>query len=295
MTSDKILGSSNKLFWLASYPKSGNTWFRIFLSNLVNSSDAVDINNLSFGQYPVLRSMFDELNGFCSTDLSVGEIERIRPTGLSWLNLNSDSEQYFKTHAAFSYNDRDMPVLGSNASGIAGALYFVRNPLDVCISYAHHGGVSIDTSIEILANPDLKSHSLNSVHFLPEFVGSWSQHVESWVNADDLNVHVIRYEDMLNASIQTFTGACEFLRVTTDSHLIQESLGRCNFNSLQKIEEEIDFVEKPISAERFFRKGIAGDWQNTLSDKQVEKIVQLHAETMRKFGYLDERNNPKVY
>lgn len=294
MSSTKKIDSSNKLFWLASYPKSGNTWFRIFLMNLFNPDKDLDINQLGFNQFANQRSNFDEINGFCSTDLSVDEINRIRPAGLSWLSQNSDSELYFKTHSAFTFNDLGVPVLGSKTSGTAGALYFVRNPLDVCISYAHHGDISIDRSIDVMADDKFTSHPRNTTHFIPEHLGNWSQHVNSWVNSREIDVHVVRYEDMLARPLETFTGACEFLGVTFDSPSIQESLNQCRFEVLQAKEKNTSFVEKPVRAERFFRKGISGDWRNRLNDKQIEKIVATHGQTMKKFDYLDVNGNPKI-
>jgi len=114
--------NTNNIFWLASYPKSGNTWFRIFLSNFLSGEKMpLNINSIGHGQYPNNRQNFDALNGFSSTDLSLDEINRIRPIGLEWLSHNTDNTLFFKTHAAYTHNPDQTPVLGSTKTGIAGS------------------------------------------------------------------------------------------------------------------------------------------------------------------------------
>jgi len=266
--------SDNKIFWLASYPKSGNTWFRLFLTSLLNESDSsFDFNQLGYGQEPGKRKHFDELNGFSSTSLSLAEINQIRPATLSWFNHSVNEKQFFKTHSAYVYNEDRSPVLGSTQTGIAGAVYFVRNPLDVCISYAHHCNESIDDSIERMANKRMKSHKANKTCFIPEELGSWSENVSSWVNTQNIPVMVLRYEDMLANTFDTFSKACDFLKLEKDLTSIQNSINDCDFKKLQKLEQNTVFTEKPSVSESFFRKGVAGDWVNTLSSTQVERIV----------------------
>ncbi|RBP49933.1 sulfotransferase domain-containing protein [Arenicella xantha] len=295
MSSGNVKNGSHDFFWLASYPKSGNTWFRIFLTSLFNGENTpLDINSLGHGQVPNLRRILDELNGFDSVDLSFDELNCIRTEGLRWLSQTNQSNVYYKTHAAYTYNQNNRPVLGGRCDGIAGALYFIRNPLDVCISYAHHAGVSVDKSIEVLANGELKSQSLHGNIHIPEDVLCWSQNVKSWLSTEDLAVTVIRYEDMLVEPMTTFSKACEFLNIDTDSKQIQRALVSCSFENLQKQEQVSAFVEKPARSPNFFRKGIAGDWQNTLNTEQIDKIVDRHGSMMKQFGYLTEHGVPKV-
>lgn len=286
--------TNNKLFWLASYPKSGNTWFRIFLNSLLNGSgQIVDINKLKYSQFTSDRYNFDEIIGFNSTDLSKNEIELIRSHSLNWLNLKAETDTYYKTHAAYTYNSNRVPVMGDQSTGIAGALYFVRNPLDVCISYAHHNAASIDETIEVMASK-LRSHGQNISAFIPEDVLSWSENVNSWSMTEEIDVKVIRFEDMLNHPITTFSAACAFFKLDVDSSAIQRTLEHCSFKNLQAIETDLEFREKPPRAKRFFRNGRSGEWQDTLSTDQIERIVKTHGETMKRFGYLDNNGNPTV-
>ncbi|HJX72016.1 MAG TPA: hypothetical protein VJ346_08695, partial [Bacteroidales bacterium] len=74
------MNEQKKIVWLASYPKSGNTWFRIFLTNLLNhTNEPVDINNLYPSTIASSRSLFDEATGLESSDLTLDEIELLRP------------------------------------------------------------------------------------------------------------------------------------------------------------------------------------------------------------------------
>ncbi len=73
------------IYWLASYPKSGNTWLRSFLSNLQQDGDApADINELATGTIASARDWLDEALGFDSADLSADEIDRLRPAVYRW-------------------------------------------------------------------------------------------------------------------------------------------------------------------------------------------------------------------
>jgi len=287
--------SSKHFFWLASYPKSGNTWFRSFLTSLLSDADqALDINNLGHAQIPNFRQHLDELNGFDSADLSFNELNCIRPEGLNWFCRRTDSNVYFKTHAAYTYNQNNHPILGSRNDGISGALYFVRNPLDVCISYAHHNVISIDKAIATMGNKQLKSHPDYTHMFIPEHVLSWSEHVNSWKDADDVPVMVVRYEDMLNSPFETFSKACQFLKLDTSDDNIRHALDSCHFEKLKKQEQESTFTERPFHAKSFFRKGIAGDWLKTLNTQQIERIVDQHGNTMDQLGYLNQDGSPKI-
>ena len=285
----------NMIFWLASYPKSGNTWFRVFLTCLLSGDPKkVDINKLEHGQYPNNRLNFDELNGFSSSNLSAAEMNQIRPTGLHWISQNTNKKLFFKTHSAFDYNQDQTPVLGSQKTGIAGALYFVRNPLDVCISYAHYNDSSIDATIKLMADNKHMVHVENTRAFIPEKISSWSQNVNGWVSAPEISTMVIRYEDMLNQPIATFRRACEFLQLGAADHAIQQAIEACHFEQLQRQERNGRFIEKSEMSSHFFRKGIAGDWLTVLSKSQVDQVINDHADMMQRFGYLDQAGNPKV-
>ena len=132
------------IYWLASYPKSGNTWFRAFLQNLqVDGDTPVDINELKTGAIASARGWIDQVLGFDSADLSHEELDALRPRVYEW-SAQGEAYGYHKAHDAWTYLRNGEPLLSAKAT--RGVLYLVRNPLDVAISYANHNstGINID-------------------------------------------------------------------------------------------------------------------------------------------------------
>ncbi len=285
------------IFWLASYPKSGNTWFRTFLQNLlVDGNEPVSINDLATGQIASARGWLDEILGFDTADLYPEEIERLRPVVYAW--SAGEQEQpysYHKIHDACWQLDSGEWLVSEQAT--VGAVYFVRNPLDVAISYANHNNCSIDKAIEHLNNPDLcigKDKRRTLKNQTEQHLLSWSLHVASWVDNSAVNTLAVRYEDMKHKPLETFTRAAAFLQLPTDSEKIANALCFSDFSLLQAQEAEKAFKERPPRIQRFFRKGMTGEWQHTLSSAQVDNIISCHYLVMQRFDYLDAAGNPQV-
>lgn len=92
------------IVWLASYPKSGNTWFRTLISNLMSKSqEPVDINQLSTGGIASGRERFDELTGIESADLTFEEIDQLRPEVYAYLAQTVKEPLFVKVHDAYTY------------------------------------------------------------------------------------------------------------------------------------------------------------------------------------------------
>ena len=280
------------IYWLASYPKSGNTWLRIFLQNLrEDGTEPVNINDLQTGQIASDRNWLDDVLGFDSADLDADEIDRLRPAVYRW-SLHDDDIGYHKIHDAYTMTAAGEPLVSKE--GTLGALYIIRNPLDVAPSFANHNNSTLDDAIErmgssinALARTDKKLKSQVRQKLL-----SWSEHVLSWVDAPDLNIQVIRYEDMLFNPIATFTKTVKFLGLPDDSVRIEKAIRFSDFKVLSTQERENGFSEKPAKTEYFFRQGKSNDWREKLSEAQVERIVADHGEVMARFGYLDAAGRP---
>lgn len=139
------------LFWLASYPKSGNTWFRIVLANLLNtSSEPINLNQINTGAIASSRCWIDEALGFDSACLDHDELDQLRPAIYKWHSEQCNQVGYHKIHDAYSFVNHAIPMIPTE--GCLGAVYFIRNPLDVAISFANHSQCSIDNAIENMAN-----------------------------------------------------------------------------------------------------------------------------------------------
>lgn len=272
--------------WLASYPKSGNTWFRIFLTNLLNhTNEPADINNLYPSTIASSRSLFDEAIGLESSDLTLDEVELLRPQVYRYMAGTSNEVLYHKIHDAWiSLPDGNTLVPEDVTKAV---LYFIRNPLDVAISFAHHSSTTIDKAIGMMndshyafCSRQTKLHNQTRQKLL-----SWSEHIASWVDQSGLPVLVMRYEDMITDTLAVFKDAMKFSGIEATDEKIRKSIEFSSFENIQKQEKEKGFREKATKSESFFRKGISGDWKNVLTSEQIDKIVSRHQKMMERFGY----------
>jgi hypothetical protein len=289
-------GCAGNIIWLASYPKSGNTWFRVFYTNLVRDLDTpVSVNELEPRLIAASRTHFDDYTGVESSDLSRDEIERLRPRVyeiISRVEGTDENPIFMKIHDAFTRTGDGRPLVSPQAT--QGAIYFLRNPLDVAVSFAHHSACDIDTIIGRMAD---ESSCLND---RPDRIGnqfrqrllSWSNHVTGWVDGLGARLHLMRYEDMVRAPLDTFTSAVRFARLPDEPARIQKALRFSDIRELQRQEQAHGFKEKSQLAKSFFRKGKTGSWREVLTDRQAQRIIDDHRIVMKRFGYLNDQDEP---
>lgn len=282
----------NKIMWLASYPKSGNTWCRTLISNLTNpDSNDIQINQLKTDGISSSRGAFDQQTLIKSTDLTYAEIDALRPEVYNYQSSQATETLWVKVHDAYTYiqdESKPTPLFPKLAS--RGVVYILRNPLDVAVSYAAHNNSTIDQAIISMNNPShCMSAKLSGVHsqFRQQLL-SWSQHVLSWTNQTEIPLLVVRYEDLQTTAIATVTKLAQFCGLNTEQSAIEQTLDKSDFKRLQQQEQEHGFKEKPQFMQAFFRQGKSGDWRQKLSEQQISTIIEHHGETMRKFGYLAE-------
>lgn len=272
--------------WLASYPKSGNTWTRALLHNLFKAisgeDDVQDINGLSrFTASVSGRDLYAELLGFKPTDQHREQTAAVRHQVQRYVAEQFEGLIFAKTHQALTV-DRGSTTIDFEVT--AGAIYIVRNPLDVVISLAHHLGQSVDTAIAIMGTKNIELDvTATQVH---EVIGSWSQHVLSWTREPHQAIHVMRYEDMLAAPEATFDALARHLLMAPTATQLADAIDRSSFDKLRAQEEVDGFRERPQHVERFFREGRAGQWKDILTSQQVDQIIKDHSEQMARFGYL---------
>ncbi len=280
------------IVWLASYPKSGNTWFRAFLANLFNSEDVpVDINNLGGGPIFSSRQIFDRYILAQSSDMLPEEIDNLRPAVYCKLSKNAKDTLFIKAHDAYTYLKNGQPLFPTQAT--KGALYLVRNPLDVSVSFANHSACCVDKIITKMNKDDdsFCGRPENLANQLRQLLLGWSNHVRSWLNAKEFNVHIIRYEDMKQKPLETFHNALKNIDLTFPETDIQQALEACDFHKLKKQEEDKGFREKCAKVQFFFRKGVVGSWKASLTDDQTQSLIKAHGDLMKQLGYLDKRGN----
>jgi hypothetical protein len=281
-------GPQSGIVWLASYPKSGNTWTRAFLHNLVHvtsgETQVQQINELNrFSMGIAGKSFYEDILGFEPTDQHQTEIAAIRGLVQQHIADEVDGLIFVKTHQALVV-DRGHPTI--NFSVTAGAIYIVRNPLDVAISYAHHLGKPVDFAIDFMSLKNAETSVTKKQVY--EVYGSWSQHVSSWTRKPHPAIYVMRYEDMLGNPQKAFGGLAQHLLFNPNEHQLSDAIDRSSFEKLKQQEEKAGFRERPEQADRFFREGRTGQWKEVLKPKQIQRIVDDHEEQMTRFGYLPQ-------
>lgn len=280
------------LYWLASYPKSGNTWVRIFLSNYIVDGDApCDINQLAIQEIASSRVWVDDILGFDTADMTQAEVSLLRPDVYRWSTSERGVEAH-KIHDAYTRSEDGRPLIDDQAT--LGALYIIRNPLDVAPSFAGHNGDGIDVTIDSMADSTfaLASRDTGLTIQLRQFLGSWSDHVESWVDAPGLNCMTVRYEDLVADPHHWFGRIVPFLGHELDERRLEKAIAFSRFDILSEQEATNGFRERAPRSERFFRQGKAGSWRQTLTPAQVARIVRDHFAVMRRFGYVDADGTP---
>jgi hypothetical protein len=272
-----------KILWLASYPRSGNTWLRAFLHNLFrNSDEPYDINRLQ--DFTLLDSdarWYRALDPRPMTELTKEEVAALRPRVHAAMTAAFPDTVFVKTHSAL-VEDRGTPMI--TLEHTAGAIYVVRNPLDVAVSYSQHYGVSLDEAVAAMNRPGNQSIS-NQENFVYEVQGSWSEHVKSWTATPSAARHVVRYEDMMNEPLRAFGGVVGFLGLQVAPERIAHAIERSSFAVLREQELRKGFRERSRKSDRFFHSGQIGRGVQLLSPSLVQSLSDNHREQMVRFGY----------
>jgi hypothetical protein len=271
------------IVWLASYPKSGNTWLRAFLANLVaNRAEPVALNDLPrYAEDEANPDLFGALAGRPSSELGVDEIAALRPQVHAAIAQRARGTCFVKTHnMAGSFDGHPL----HNWDVTAGAICVVRNPLDVAVSMTHHFGIDLDEAIERLGDENVAT--LNDAQFVTQILGSWSLHVKSWADIDNERFLVLRYEDLIGKPAKLFVKVAKLVGLGQDRARIERAIRHAGFQSLASMEKKHGFIEASDKGARFFRKGRINEWREALSREQVQRVVAAHREQMQRFGYV---------
>jgi Family of unknown function (DUF6065)/Sulfotransferase domain len=278
---------AQNIIWLASYPKSGNTWVRALLYNLGrelrgDADGSADINRLNeFTGWDTRTAPYARLLGKPVSEASHREIAQIRPRVQADLANSRPQPFLVKTHQCLG-NDWQSPTINLNAT--LAAIYIVRNPLDVAISYAHHSAIRIDAMIANMATAALMSPT--TTRHVYEVLGSWSEHVASWLGLNNRPLLILRYEDLSTNPLRPLTTLARFLGLAPTEDQLKAAIAKSSFAEMRRQEAENGFNERPSTAKVFFREGRAGQWRDVLSQAQVTEIVRAHEPLMQRLGYL---------
>jgi aryl sulfotransferase len=271
------------ILWLASYPKSGNTWLRAVLTawrtGLPPRLDALTAHSIA------ARPPFDAAVGIPSTYLTPDEVAILRPRVAERLVAEGERPLVRKVHDGLYPGPGGEPVVPAAAT--RAAIYMLRDPRDVAVSLAHHSARPVEWAVERLADP---GYTLGSGRTpapqLDQRLGTWTQHVTSWIEGAQFPVHVVRYEDCIEDPVRAFGAALRFsgLGDVSDED-VSRAVESAAFERLRGAENEHGFSERVAPGRRFFRSGRAGGWRDEMSPEAAARIEAAHGNAMARFGY----------
>ena len=269
--------------WLASYPKSGNTWLRAVVAAW-RHEDAFTLA----GDEPMAatRAALDHALGLATSDLTAGELAGLRPLADDVLDARESRPHLRKIHDALR-DDADRLIVSRDAT--RAAVYLVRDPRDVAVSYAHHSDTTVERAVRHLASPRAAINDDDDLHPQSrQHLGTWSDHVTGWLDRAPFPVHVVRYEDALADPVDAFGGALRAAGFDIGDDELATAVDAASFGRLQRREQEGGFAERWSRTTPFFRRGVAGAWRDELPPAQAAQVVRDHGELMARLGYLDE-------
>ena len=268
------------IIWLASYPKSGNTWIRALLTSYItnNSKDVFEvIKNI---ERFTKKNQFQAINKEKEVLESKNNIFKYFIPAQEKINLNNKLNM-LKTHN-FGGSIDGYPF--SDKKNTAGVIYIVRDPRSVAVSYAFHANISFEESVNELLNPNLVAIN----NGFREARLSWKIHALSWMNSSWPRI-LIKYEDLHKETENHFKRILlflsKFVKIEINDDKIKKTVEQCSFKNLSNLESQKGFEERKGKT-NFFRKGSANEWQELLPRTLIEKIESNFNDEMKVLKYL---------
>ena len=283
------------IFWIASYPKSGNTWLRTLISSYYYSEDGIYKDNLikKIGQFPEKRH-FTEFK----YDQNI-----ITDTSRLWLKaqqkINQDKQlRFFKTHNAFGalnnqhFTDRENSI---------GCIYIVRDPRNVITSLKNHYEMNDEQALKWMANEknfiydvqNLKKDGYSDF----QFISSWETNYKSWIVQKQIPFMIVKYESLLKETYLVFKDIIEFINKTTGinnkiyKNKLKNSVQSTSFNKLKDNEIKHGFSEAILSKKSnkkipFFFLGPENDWRKILPKEVKTKLNKTYEKNLKELSYI---------
>jgi hypothetical protein len=286
------LNENVKPIWLASYPKSGNTWTRLFFTALLK--ETVNINDIQTDGIISARNIIDSQLGIDSSDITEKDFLKYRTRIYhSWCESHVQKEYLLmKVHDACV---REGYVLFPPEI-TRGTVYILRNPFDMVASTANHHNVSNEKAVQMICS---NLHALaspgNKLNIqVSQYLGTWSYHLQSWENVHRDNMLLIRYEDMKSQPLETFSKLVNYIGLDYTSDQISKAIDEVSFSKIQQQENEKAFKEAPKNTKQFFRSGKVGGWRDEITEDQIKLIIDSNYQSLLKHGYISKEGEVLV-
>ena len=282
------------IIWIASYPKSGNTWLRSLLTAYLYS------NNGNF-EFNLLKKILKfpskkHLDFFIKNFSNIKKVSKYWIAAQERINLyNQNKSVLLKTHSALCTLENNAFTNKKNTQAV---IYAVRDPRNVITSISNHYSFSIQESYNFMINKNkiLTGDKWGGKNFgISEIIGNWAEHYNSWKNIKFAPIITIRYEDLINDTNDSLIKILHFLQkfidVKIDNKKILKTIESCNFESLHKMEIEQGFDESAYSEKlekkvNFFHLGKENNWKKLLRPEMEKKIRTIFNNEMKELNYI---------
>ena len=279
------------IIWLASYPKSGNTWVRSIISSLIFSEDG----NFNFQlirnikQFPIK----EQFKQFTNNYENLNEIKKYWISAQEMINLDNKIK-FFKTH---HLNCKIDNFSFTNKNNTLATIYIIRDPRNLVNSISNHFSYSIEESKNFILSPRYiggnKALGDLSKHNLPIILGSWKEHYKFWKAKTD-DYLLIKYEDLISQPEFELNKIIKFLEkyilIKTNDKKNKKILETTSFENLKKLEEKGEFKENAFQSpgvkKKFFNLGPKNNWKIQLNSKIKKQIELKLSDEMKELGYL---------
>ena len=270
--------TENKITWIASYPKSGNTWVRALITAYANDGKA-DINGIM--QTSDKDSTYYEgiiKKPIC--DWSMTDQALIKPAAMMRMLEDAGGNLILKTHDA----NIDISGVAQIPHNITAAgIYILRDPRDIALSFKHHYECKTNAeAVDKLIDDNFMARFGSDGLSLPQL--SWKINVASWMRELPYPVYALRYEDLLKKPFEIFSEIIKFLKMDYDAELVRKTIDACAFDKMKKQEKKEGFREGV--GKEFFHKGQAQRWKTELEPELQTKILKAFKKEMNSVGYL---------
>ncbi|MDP1820860.1 MAG: sulfotransferase domain-containing protein [Acidimicrobiales bacterium] len=279
--------SAARTVWLASYPKSGNTWVRAVVTALGTHPHLFGVDHLVSGAQPQHVGAALGAYGLDPRWLSGDELDVLRDALCRRMGAGGpgDPPVLRKTHERYRPGMPGREPFPADAT--RAAILVVRDPRDVACSFAPFFDVTIDEAIAAMARDGGEPEANAAQAQTASPWGTWSTHAMSWLSDDvPFPVHLVRYEDLQSDAAGTLQPVLEAVGLPCTPDTLAAAVEQARFDRLQESEATRGFKETSPRTRQFFRSGRSGGWHNELAAGQAAAIVDAHADAMRVLGYL---------